>query len=194
MIGGMAPSDDEDSGSRQVLIGLGALVVVTLLVGGIVSAMALGAARLTGLGESSSAGGPAEAPSLYIPTGEPTTTPEAYPDPTRPDREEPSAEPSEEEPTQKPARQSKKITLQAFPLEASGGERITLTGVYPAGEGATLQVQRFEGAWTDFPVSATVSGGTYSTYIITSRTGEARFRVTDKALNRSSNPVTVTIR
>lgn len=189
----MAPSDDEDSGSRQVLIGLGALVVVTLLVGGIVSAMALGAARLTGLGESSSAGGPAEAPSLYMPTGEPTTTPQAYPDPTRPDREEPSESPSAEE-TPEPRGQSKKITLQAFPLEASGGERITLTGVYPAGEGATLQVQRFEGAWTDFPVSATVSGGTYSTYIITSRTGEARFRVTDKALGRSSNPVTVTIR
>ena len=53
-------TDGEDSGRRQVLVGLGALVVVTLLVGGIVSAMALGAARLTGLGDSSSAGGPAE--------------------------------------------------------------------------------------------------------------------------------------
>lgn len=189
----MAPSDDEDSGRRQVLVGLGALVVVTLLVGGIVSAMALGAARLTGLGDSSSAEGPVEAPSLYIPTGEPTTTPEAYPDPTRPDREEPSESPSEEEPTQKPGRQSKKITLQAFPTEVAPGERITLTGVYPAGEGATLQVQRFEGSWTDFPVSVTVSGGIYNTYILTSRTGEARFRVTDKALNRSSNPVNVTI-
>ena len=189
----MAPRDDDDSGRRQVLIGLGALVVVTLLVGGIVSAMALGAARLTGLGDSSSAGGPVEAPSLYIPPGEPSTSPEVYPDPTRPDREEPS-EPPSEEPTQNPARQSKKISLQAFPQEVSPGERITLTGVYPAGEGATLQVQRFEGTWTDFPVSATVSGGIYNTYILTSRTGEARFRVTDKALNRSSNPVTVTIR
>ena len=191
----MAPRDDEDSGRRQVLVGLGALVVVTLLVGGLVSAMALGAARLSGLGGSSSAGGPAEAPSLYIPPGEPTTTPESYPDPTRPDREEPEASPSEgEEKSPKPKRQSKKITLQAFPTEASAGERITLTGVYPAGEGATLQVQRFEGGWTDFPVSVTVSGGIYNTYILTSRTGESRFRVTDKALERSSNPVRVTIR
>lgn len=191
----MAPrDDDEDSGRRQVLFGLGALVVVTLLVGGIVSVMALGAARLSGLGDSSSAGGPVEAPSLYIPPGEPTTTPEAYPDPTRPDREEPSETPSaDEEPTREPARQSKKITLQAFPTEVAPGERITLTGVYPAGEGATLQVQRFEGSWTDFPVSVTVSGGLYNTYILTSRTGESRFRVTDKALNRSSNPVTVSI-
>jgi hypothetical protein len=189
----MASRDDDESGRRQVLIGLGALVVVTLLVGGIVSAMALGAARLTGLGDSSSTGEPAEAPSLYIPPGEPTTTPESYPDPTRPDREEPS-ESASVEPTQNPARQSKRITLQAFPLDASAGERITMTGVYPAGEGATLQVQRFEGTWTDFPVSVTVSGGIYNTYILTSRTGEARFRVTDKALGRSSNPVTVTIR
>lgn len=186
-------SRDDDFGRRQVLVGLGALVVVTLLVGGIVSAMALGAARLTGLDDSSTAGGPVEEPSLYIPPGEPSTSPEVYPDPTRPDREEPSESPSEE-PTQKPGRQSKKITLQAFPLEASAGERITMTGVYPAGEGATLQVQRFEGTWTDFPVSATVSGGMYNTYILTSRTGETRFRVTDKALGRSSNPVTVTIR
>ena len=68
------------------------------------------------------------------------------------------------------------------------------TGTYRGGDGATLQVQRFEGSWTDFPVSATVSGGIYNTYIITSRTGESRFRVTDKALERSSNPVKVTIR
>lgn len=190
----MAPSD-EDSDSRQVWIGLGALVVVTLLVGGVVSAMALGAARLTGLGGSSSAGEPAEAPSLYIPPGEPTTTPEAYPDPTRPDREEPSPTPSAEQPSPEPGRVSKKITLQAFPLEAFPGERITLTGVYPAGEGATLQVQRLEGGtWTDFPVAATVSGGIYNTYILTSRTGPARFRVADKALGKASNPVTVTIR
>lgn len=188
----MAPRDD-DSGSRQVLAGLGALVVVTLLVGAIVSAMALGAARLSGLGDSSSEGDPVVAPSLYFPSGEPTTRPEVYPDPTRPDREQPAETPPEElSPT--PERQSKKITLQAFPLEASAGERITLTGVYAVGEGATLQVQRFEGSWTDFPVSATVSGGMFNTYILTSRSGEARFRVTDKALGRSSNPVTVTIR
>ena len=56
-----------------------------------------------------------------------------------------------------------------------------------------LQVQRFEGAWSDFPVSANVSGGIFNTFILTSRTGKARFRVIDHALNRASNPVTVTI-
>lgn len=190
----MDSSADDDSGRRPVLSGLGALVVVTLLVGGIVSLMALAAVRLSGLDGSSSARGPAEEPSLYIPPGEPSTTPEVYPDPTRPDREVPPESPTAEESLPKQDRQSKRITLQAYPLEAYGGERITLTGVYPAGEGATLQVQRFEGSWTDFPVSVTVRGGLFSTYILTSRTGEARFRVADKALGRSSNPVTVTIR
>lgn len=193
MIGAMALRGDEESGLRQVLLGLGALVVVTALVAGIVSAVALGAARLGGLGETSG-GGPAAQPSLYFPTGEPTTRPQAYPDPVGPSKD-PTEEQTEETPDPRPDRKSRKITLQAFPLEVGPGERITMTGVYPAGEGATLQVQRREnGQWTDFPVSATVSGGTYSTYILTSRSGKARFRMADKALERASNVVTVTIR
>ena len=40
-------------------------------------------------------------------------------------------------------------------------EQIDLTGVYPGGEGAILQVQRFEdGSWDDFPVAVSVSGET----------------------------------
>ena len=74
------------------------------------------------------------------------------------------------------------------------GERINLTGVYPRGEGATMQVQRFENGWTDFPVTARVSGGTFTTYVLTGRTGESRWRVTDVTSGRSSNPVRVTIR
>jgi hypothetical protein len=38
-----------------------------------------------------------------------------------------------------------------------------------------------------------VSGGVFSTYIMTSRTGEARLRVYDKALQKASNAVRVTI-
>ena len=58
-----------------------------------------------------------------------------------------------------------------------------------------LQVQRFEGTWTDFAtVSARVSGGIYNTYVLTSRSGKARFRMTDTVSGRSSNPVTVTVR
>jgi hypothetical protein len=190
----MAPStDDESSGTHPVLVGLVALAVTSLLVGGIVSVIALGAAKVTGL-DSSAAGGPTVQPSLYMPTGVPTTRPDSYVDPS--DFPEPSETPSESEtasaePT--PSERSRAITLQAFPTEVSPGERINLTGVYQAGEGAVLQVQRFEGAWSDFPVSANVSGGIFNTFILTSRTGKARFRVIDHALNRASNPVTVTI-
>ncbi len=187
-------NDDESSRTHPVLMGLGALVVISLLVGGIVSVIALGAVKISGVGESS-AGGPTLAPSLYMPTGEPTTTPDSYVDPSDFPQPSPtesvtmteSAEPS-------PSARSRTITLQAFPTEVSPGERINLTGVYPTGEGAVLQVQRFEGGWTDFGVDANVSGGIYNTYILTSRLGEAKIRVIDHALNRSSNPVTVTVR
>jgi hypothetical protein len=187
-------NDDESSRTQPVLMGLGALVVISLLVGGVVSVVALGAAKISGI-EQSSTGGPTQAPSLYMPTGEPTTTPDSYvdpsdfpqPSPTESESESESAEPS-------PSARSRTITLQAFPAEVSPGERINLTGVYPTGEGAVLQVQRFEGGWTDFGVDANVSGGLYNTYILTSRLGEAKIRVIDHALNRASNPVTITVR
>jgi hypothetical protein len=54
-------------------------------------------------------------------------------------------------------------------------------------------VQRFEGSWVDFPVSASVRGGTFTTYIYTGRSGPNRFRVIDKATGKKSNPVRVTI-
>ena len=61
--------------------------------------------------------------------------------------------------------------------------RIDLTGTYPTGEGAVLQVQRATGpgddSWVDFPVTVTVSGGQFSTYVQTGRTGPNRFRVID---------------
>ena len=193
----MAPStDDEPMRTHPVLVGLAALAVISLLVGGVVSVIALGAAKLSGI-DSSSAGEPAVAPSLYMPTGVPTTRPDSYVDPS--DFPEPSPSASEsgsESPSSEPSpsERTRAITLQLFPNEVSPGERINLTGVYQSGEGAVLQVQRFENGWTDFPVSANVSGGIYNTYVLTSRTGRARFRVIDHALNRASNPVTVTVR
>jgi hypothetical protein len=87
-----------------------------------------------------------------------------------------------------------RITLFVAPQRVGAGERINFNGVYRGGEGATLQIQRREGgSWTDFPVTATVRGGSFSTWIETSRTGESAFRVFDPSLERSSNVVTVTI-
>ena len=73
-------------------------------------------------------------------------------------------------------------------------QRIDLSGSHPSGDGAILQVQRFEnGEWANFPVTVAVRGGTFSTYVMTGRPGETRFRVLDTDSGESSDPVTVTV-
>jgi hypothetical protein len=186
----MARDDDyETPWTRQLLVGLGALVAVALVIGGVVSVVALGAAKVTGLDDAAPTA--TQPPSLYLPSGEPTTTPEAFPDPAG------SHEPSPTEPpTQAPKprkKRAKSISLQAFPHKVSANQRINLTGVYAGGEGARLQVQRFEGRWTDFPVNASVSGGQFNTYIFTGRSGLNRFRVVDPGSGRKSNAVRVSV-
>ena len=186
----MARDDEDAPWTRQLLVGIGVLVAVALVIGGVVSVVALGAAKVSGIDEARTTA--TEEPSLYFPSLEPTTTPEPYPDPDVP--AEPSSSPSPSEtPSPTPTQQPKTISLQAFPSKVSPNERISLTGVYQRGEGAQLQVQRFEGRWVDFPVSASVSGGLFDTWITSGREGATRFRVVDKANGRKSNPVRVTI-
>ena len=73
-------------------------------------------------------------------------------------------------------------------------EPIDLTGTYPGGEGAILQVQKFEsGGWTDFPVTVSVAGETFSTFIQTGQLGNNRFRVVDSDTGKKSNEVRVRI-
>ena len=181
--------DDEAPWSRTLLVGLGALLAVSVLVGGVVGVIAFGAAKMSGIGEAS--GGPTQEPSLYMPSGKPSTSPEAYPDPPE-TSESPTEEPTpSEEPS--PTKPAHEISLQGYPAAVAPGERINLTGVFPTGEGARLQVQRFEGGWTNFPVTATVRGGTFETYVLTSRTGKQRFRVIDMGSGKASNAVRVTI-
>lgn len=186
----MARDDDEDvPWTRQLAVGAGVLVAVALVIGGVMSVVALGAAKVTGLGGShASATAP---PSLYFPSDDPTTTPDTYPDPNGSDK--PSPSPSRESPSAKPTQKTRAITLQAFPQQVPPNERINLTGVYQGGEGARLQVQRFENGWVDFPVSTSVSGGSFTTYIYTGRSGPNRFRVIDKEADEASNPVRVRV-
>jgi hypothetical protein len=192
--------DGEDDGDRwrPVLIGLGALVGVSVLVGGLVAVVALGAVSFAGLGDADGPT-PSSRASLYMPPLSPT--PKA-PEPSGPTSSGPtSSGPSSSAPTspapgktKKAKRKPSTISLTAFPTTVASSQRINLTGVYRRGEGATLQVQRFEGGWKDFPTTATVRGGIFTTYVMTSRTGKNRFRVLDKATGRSSNPVSVTVR
>ena len=87
------------------------------------------------------------------------------------------------------------IELSISPVNPRPGERINLTGSYGGADNVVLQVQRFEnGAWGDFDARTTVRVGTFATYIITSRTGESRFRVYDPQSKTGSNVILVTIR
>jgi len=85
------------------------------------------------------------------------------------------------------------LYVSASPVMVKPNERINLTGTYRRGEGARLQVQRFQGGWSDFPVTVSVSGGLFNTYVYTGRSGPQRFRVLDLASGRKSNEVRVTV-
>lgn len=188
----MARDDDETPWTRQLLVGVGVLAAVSLVIGGVISLMALGAARFSGLDSSRPTA--TQAPSLYMPDGDPTTSPETFPDPAGPEGSaKPSPSATSSTPTPKPKKRTRAISLQAFPGTVSPNERINLTGVYDGAEGARLQVQRFENGWVDFPVSTSVSGGQFNTYVYTGREGLNRFRVVDTDSGRKSNAVRVTV-
>lgn len=199
---GMA-EDDETPWHRTFLAGVGAMLGVAVLVGGLIAVVALGAVKVTGLGGG---GGTVRAePSLFIP--EYTPSPDAEDDPgltledlnggagpTETTAPKETRAPDKPRPRQKKPKPPRSvISLSVSPLEVAPMERIYLTGTYPGGEGASLQVQRLEGGWTDFPTSTSVSGGTFSTYVMTGQTGVNRFRVVDAASGKKSNPVMVRV-
>ncbi|MDO9378959.1 MAG: hypothetical protein Q7T56_08910 [Nocardioidaceae bacterium] len=120
----------------------------------------------------------------------PTAAASASPTPSAAPTSAPTTAATTEAPAPEPTPQ-----IEVSPQDASPGERITFTGSFPDLDGGTtLQVQRREGGeWTDFPVDArTRDDGTFSTYILTSRTGEQQFRL-EAAGGTATPPVTVTI-
>ena len=189
----MARDDEETPWPRQLVVGVGAIAVVALVIGGVVSAVALGAARVTGIDSAHPRA--TQKPSLYLPSGTPTVGLDTYPAPAGGSdggsaggagTPSSSASPGVGKP--------QPITLQVFPQQVAAGGRINLTGLYQGGEGVRLQVQRLEnGRWTDFPVTVPVSGGRFATYVTTSHSGPNRFRLVDPGSQRRSNPVKVAV-
>jgi hypothetical protein len=106
--------------------------------------------------------------------------------------------PTSSRPTSSPRihKPKKQISLQSGEATVSPMGRIDLTGTYPGGEGAVLNVQKFSnGSWQDFySISSTVTNSTFSTYIQTGTPGVNRFRVIDSDSKLTSNEVKVTIR
>ena len=175
---------------HPVIAGVVALVGVGLAIGLLAGGGALVATRVLGLGTDATASDSAGGQSMYLPLPEKTTASAPASEPTQRAASEPTG----------PVRTTKTpesgISLQAGQTQVGPMQRIDLTGTYPGGEGAVLQVQRATGpgdSWVDFPVTVTVSGGTFSTYVQTGRTGPNRFRVVDTDKDEASNEVSVTI-
>jgi hypothetical protein len=164
------------------LIALVGVAVVIGLLGGL--AVMVGV-KATGIGDTSSAAADSSAPSTFnLPRPSDTST--EIPEP------EESVEPSTGESTSESPATG--ISLTVVQQSVSPMQAIDLSGTYPAGEGAILQVQRFEnGAWSDFPVTVPVSGGTFSTIVRTGQVGANKFRVVDTDTQVASNEATVTV-
>ena len=187
------PDDREDDPGRALAWALAAMLGVAVVVGLCIGGAMVAVAQVGGLTAETDGTAEAAAPqSLYMPSYVPTKDAGddgfGVPGP----EESPDALPGVDDPSEAP--RGDKITLFVAPQNVSAGGRINFNGVYTDGEGARLQVQRKEGgSWTDFPVDATVRGGSFETWIQTSRTGVTKFRMFDQDANRASNVVTVTI-
>jgi hypothetical protein len=172
--------------AHPILWGLLAMVIVAAVVGGFLALGALAASRVLGVGGSDSGAGATAGASMYLPEPEATAVPESS---DAPSSDEPSGPSSSA-----PAKPANPIRLAAAPRSVGSFERINLTGTYPGGNGAILQVQRKEdGRWVEFSVTAGVNGESFATYVQTSRVGENRFRMLDTDSKKVSNAVTVTV-
>jgi hypothetical protein len=173
-----------DTENRPVLTGLVALVGVAVAIGLLGGLAVLVGVKVTGIGGSSEASSESTSSATF-----------RLPRPTDTSTEPPATEESEPSPDESSSEATAEgISLSATQQSVSPMQQIDLTGTYQAGEGSILQVQRLEdGSWSDFPVTMSVSGGTFATYVQTSRTGPNQFRVRDTDSDVVSNEVTVTV-
>lgn len=193
-------SDDdlrEERPDRPVLGGLLALAGVGLVVGLVLGGVALAGVTALGLGGSEGRSGESSSQqSFYLPEPEETEGPDGPLITLAPETTEGSSGSSRpSEPTSSPTeKKEREISLSAGQTSVPPMGQIDLTGVYPGGEGAILQVQRLtDGQWRDFPVTASVSNETFATYVQTGQAGVNRFRVVDTDSGRQSNEVRVKV-
>jgi hypothetical protein len=184
----------EESPTRTLQVALSAMAVVALTLGLVVGGLVLGLSSYVGVDEVAQARANQAPATMSIPpyrrtpAGKDDPRVKTYQPPPSPTLELPKGSPSSG------ADQATGIRLAVSPQSVAPGQRIDFSGSYGR-DGASLQIQRQAGStWSDFPVSATVVGGTFQTWITTSQTGTAQFRVIDPATGTQSNTVTVTIR
>jgi hypothetical protein len=193
---------DETEGSTDerhpIAAGLLALLAVGLTVGLIMGAGALAATKVLGVGGDESASDDSSSgASLYLPHPSKTGRPDGpliTLAPTDRGTGQKETTTPDSEPTETESKKEAPISLSAVQTQVGPMEPIDLTGVYPGGEGAILQVQQFkDGKWDDFPVTSSVSNETFTTYIQASAIGLNRFRVVDTDNGKTSNEVRVRI-
>lgn len=196
---------------RPVLNGMVALLAVALGVGIILAIVALAGSRVLGLGDSDGSTAkdnnvketavipsPVETveetgPRITLYTEDPdeaTSTGSSASGSEDDDSEDAESDEASSEATAK----TDGISLQAAASSVDSGERIYFSGVYPSGEGAVLQLQRFQdGAWVRFPATVNVTNGTFSSYLFTGQSGLNRFRVIDSDSGVASNEIRVRV-
>lgn len=195
---------DNERPERAIFDGLIALVAVSVAVGLVLALVAFAGVKILGFGDGGDGDSTAEQEVMSIPPIEETSGPTAPaitlhtetpdPDETSSSADETESSEATTEPTDEESADEGKISLSAGQLQVGNFDRIDLTGVYPGGEGAVLQVQRFEGgSWSDFPATTAVSNETFSTYVQTGVDGVNRFRMLDKSEGVHSNEVKVTV-
>jgi hypothetical protein len=179
--------------NRPVLAGLLALVGVAVAVGLVAAVAVVAGAHVLGLGGGKAANVAGEAGATMVVPKPKKTQPASGPSITL--GSDPTSSPTATS-SPKIHKPKKKIALQAGQTSVSPMGRIDLTGTYPGGEGAVLNVQKFSnGSWQDFySISATVTNAQFSTYIQTGTPGVNRFRMIDSDTQKASNEVKVTIR
>lgn len=186
----------ENPDGHPIAAGLIALVGVAVVVGLVLGLVVLAGTSVLGLGGESEESTSTSERSMYLPKPE-RTPKETEPQVTLAPGESESSASGESEASEKPSKSEsprKQITLSASTTTSAPMEQFDLTGVYPSGEGAILQVQRFEGgAWADFNATGSVSGGTFQIPIYTSQPGVNRFRVLDSDSGLESNEIRITI-
>ena len=196
-MGGVSDHDSPTHDDHPVISGLVALVGVGLAVGLFLGLAVLIGTHVLGLGNSAATADASGGQSMYLPEPEKTLRASGPLITLVPGATEAPASTGAAQPTDQAtatASPKKQISLSAGENSVAPMQQIDLTGVYPGGEGAILQVQRFtSGSWQDFPVTASVSNETFSTYVQTSQGGVNRFRVVDTDTALASNEVRVTV-
>jgi hypothetical protein len=167
------------------VIGVAVAVGMVVALGAFVMVKALGFSDSTPSAHSTAAADPSSPSALpTVALSSPGAT-VSGPDPAQTGTPSPSTGP----------KRKKSIRMSATPVLVKPMERINITGTWHGHDNVALQVQRKEnGIWTDFAgVQAPVQVGTFTTYVLTSRAGDNKFRVVDPASGKASNAVTVTV-